>query len=107
LLFIRKSFSANVINATRIAGEVAGGAVVPFADDWVLADDAHIHFEDDLQYADLTEADLLADGYIKKIQYDGNAYFTKRTGDVWIGGRKGILSNSVKELNKAIIHHDD
>jgi len=68
--------------------------------DWVLADDAQIHFEDDLEYADFTEADLLADGYIKKIQDDGNAYFTKRTGDIWIGRRKGILSNSVSEVKQ-------
>lgn len=66
--------------------------------DWVLADDANIHFEDDLDYAEFTEDDLLADGYIKKVQDDGNSYFTKRIGDIWIGRRKGVLGNEVNEI---------
>jgi len=69
--------------------------------DWVLADDAFVHFEDDLEYADFTEADLLADGYIKKTQDDGTIYFTKRIGDIWIGRRKGVLlNNPVNEVKQ-------
>jgi hypothetical protein len=61
--------------------------------DWILADDAHVHFEDDFNYAEFTLEDLLADGYVKKTQHDGIIYYTKRVGDIWIGRRKGILND--------------
>ncbi|MFD0793461.1 hypothetical protein ACFQZX_07510 [Mucilaginibacter litoreus] len=68
--------------------------------DWILSDDAYVHFEDDLDYAEFTEADLFADGYIRKVQDDGNVYFTKRIGDIWIGRRKGILDNNVNVIKQ-------
>lgn len=59
--------------------------------DWRLADDQHIHFEDELEDADFTAEDLLNDGYIKKTQGNGDVYYAIRLGDEWIGRRKGKL----------------
>jgi hypothetical protein len=64
--------------------------------EWVLADEAHIHFEDDFDYAEFTREDLLADGYVRKVQGDGEAYYTKRIGDEWIGRRKGAIDDKSK-----------
>jgi hypothetical protein len=64
--------------------------------DWILADDELIHFEDDFEDADFTLEDLLADGYIRKVQRGNQVYYSKRIGDIWIGRRKGQTDNEVK-----------
>ncbi len=64
--------------------------------DWLLADDEHVHFVDDFDYADFTAEDLSNDGYIKKVQNNGVAYYTKRVGDIWIGRRRGNLNADSK-----------
>lgn len=70
--------------------KIAGHDLYQF--DWILADDAHVHFEDDFEYSDFTATDLLDDGYVKKVQNDSVAYYTKRVGDIWIGRQKGALN---------------
>lgn len=58
--------------------------------DWVLADEEHVHFESDFDYADFTADDLLNDGYVKKVQRENEVYYAKRLGDIWIGRRKNL-----------------
>jgi len=66
--------------------------------DWILADDAIVHFESDLEYADFTEDELLEDGFIKKVQNNDEIYYSKRIGDIWIGRRKGKFTNETKSI---------
>jgi len=64
--------------------------------EWVLADDELVHFEDDFDDADFTPEDLLADGYVRKVQRGDQGYYSKRVGDIWIGRRKGKTDNEVE-----------
>jgi hypothetical protein len=66
--------------------------------EWILADDEHVHFEDDFEDADFTPEDLLNDGYIRKEQPDGMVYYAKRLGDIWIGRRKDVMSSRTKDM---------
>jgi len=66
--------------------------------EWILADDANVHFEDGFGYADFTANDLLADGYVKKEQGEGEVYYAKRVGDIWIGRRKGSMVNETRSV---------
>ncbi|WP_295772352.1 hypothetical protein [uncultured Mucilaginibacter sp.] len=66
--------------------------------EWILADDEHIHFEDDFEDANFTAEDLLADGYIRKQQSDGLIYYAKRYGDIWIGRRRDAMSKDTKDV---------
>jgi hypothetical protein len=56
--------------------------------EWILADEEHVHFENDFENADFTADDLLRDGYEKKVQNKDEIYYAKRLGDMWIGRRK-------------------
>jgi hypothetical protein len=69
--------------------------------EWILADDANIHFEDDFDYAGFTLEDLLADGYAKKEQGEGEIYYSKRVGDIWIGRRKGSINSDSKNITQS------
>jgi len=66
--------------------------------EWILADDEHIHFEDDFEDAGFTAEDLLADGYIRKQQGDGLIYYAKRLGDIWIGRGKGLMRKDGQDV---------
>ncbi len=66
--------------------------------EWILADDEHIWFEDDLEDADFTSSDLLSDGYTTKQQPDGTIYYAKRLGDIWIGRHKNLMSKGAKDV---------
>ena len=66
--------------------------------EWMLADDEHIHFEYDLEDADFTADDLLAEGYFRKEQGDGMVYYAKRLGDLWIGRGKDAVDRNAKEV---------
>jgi hypothetical protein len=66
--------------------------------EWILADDAHVHFEDDFEDADFTADDLLADEYLRKEQGDGLVYYTKRIGDIWIGRSRDAVNRNVKDV---------
>ena len=56
--------------------------------EWILADDEHVHFESDFEYADFTAEELLNEGNIKKVQGDDEVYYSYRHGDIWIGRYK-------------------
>jgi len=58
--------------------------------DWGLADEEHVHFESDFDYADFTADDLLNDGFVKKVQRENEVYYAKRLGDIWIGRSKNL-----------------
>jgi hypothetical protein len=64
--------------------------------DWVLADDELVYFEDDFEDVDFTREELLADGYVKTVQEDGQPYYSKRVGDIWIGRCKDQPNDKVK-----------
>jgi len=66
--------------------------------EWILADDAHVHFEDDFEDADFTAEDLLADGYVRKEQGNGMVYYAKRFGDIWIGRSKDTVNRKAKDV---------
>jgi hypothetical protein len=68
--------------------------------EWTLADDENIHFEDDFEDADFTAADLLAGGYIKKVQGSGEVYYAKRLGDIWIGRYKSKVDIGVRNTTQ-------
>nr|WP_199083414.1 hypothetical protein [Pedobacter sp. ASV19] len=50
-----------------------------------IADEEHLHFGSDFDYADFAADDLLNDGYMKKVQRENEVYYAKRLGDIWIG----------------------
>ncbi|MGZ3820226.1 MAG: hypothetical protein ACXVB6_06520, partial [Mucilaginibacter sp.] len=64
--------------------------------DWVLAEENNVIWDDDLDYAEFTLAEILADGYEKRELEDGQVYYTKRVGDEWIGRRKGKIDADSK-----------
>ena len=66
--------------------------------EWILADDAIIHFESDFDYADFTADELLAERYVKKIQGDNEVYYAKRAGDIWIGRLKSNLKTDPENV---------
>jgi hypothetical protein len=66
--------------------------------EWILADDEDICFKDDLEDADLTADNLLADEYIRKEQGDGLVYYAKRLGDIWIGRSRDAVNINAKDV---------
>jgi hypothetical protein len=62
--------------------------------EWVLAEENNIVWEDDLDYAEFTLEEILADGYVKRELEDGQVYYVQRVGDEWIGRRKGLLDKN-------------
>ena len=56
--------------------------------EWLLTDEELVTFENELEDENYTAEDLIKDGYIKKIHNEYGAYYSKRTGDMWVGRLK-------------------
>ena len=66
--------------------------------EWILADDANVIFEDDIDIEETTTEQLIADGFVRKVQGDNEVYYAQRAGDIWIGRRKDSLTNKDKNI---------
>jgi len=66
--------------------------------EWILADDANIVFEDDLDIEETTVEELIADGFERKTQGENEIYYTQRVGDIWIGRLKGKLAEDPENI---------
>ena len=66
--------------------------------EWILADDANVVFEDDLDIEETTVEELTADGFERKVQGENEVYYTQRVGDIWIGRLKDTMASNNKKV---------